>query len=147
MEIIVVALVAVGFYLVWKANQTNKFDINNDGKVDTNDVKAAVAKVEEVVVKAEEAVVEEVKVVAKKTATRAKAGAKDADPLVALGRQPRDGAPGIEDRLPAHLQGPRDVGADDVVGAVELWRHALVDRKSTRLNSSHVSESRMPSSA
>ena len=38
--------------------------------------------------------------------------------------------------------------ADDCRRLAEnLTRHATQDRKSTRLNSSHVSESRMPSSA
>src|SRR2546422_1791031 len=51
----------------------------------------------------------------------------------------------------SHLYGARDVGADDVVRAVQLGRHAPIvirqaetqrtqaapDRKSTRLNSSH----------
>ena len=41
---------------------------------------------------------------------------------------------------------------DDIIAAVEMAAsmgpvRVLVDRKSTRLNSSHVSESRMPSSA
>ena len=35
----------------------------------------------------------------------------------------------------------------DVFPATSVWRTRTVDRKSTRLNSSHVSESRMPSSA
>jgi hypothetical protein len=30
MEILIVALVAVGFWLVWKANQTNRVDINKE---------------------------------------------------------------------------------------------------------------------
>ena len=37
--------------------------------------------------------------------------------------------------------------ADDGVRIVKLLVHVSADRKSTRLNSSHVSESRMPSSA
>ena len=46
--------------------------------------------------------------------------------VVALPGQPRDRAPGIEHRLAAHLRGPPDVRADDVVGAPELGRHARV---------------------
>ena len=30
MEIVIVALVAVGFWLVWRANQSNKVEINKD---------------------------------------------------------------------------------------------------------------------
>jgi len=75
MEILLCALVAVGFWLIWRANQTNKFDINQDGKVDSADARAAVVKVEEAVVKVEEAVVAEVKAVAKK-ATAKKPAAK-----------------------------------------------------------------------
>lgn len=47
MEILLCALVVVAFWLVWKANQTNKFDINQDGKVDSADAKAAVSAVEQ----------------------------------------------------------------------------------------------------
>ena len=42
--------------------------------------------------------------------------------------------------------GSRRVGSGTAVGW-SRWRDALSDRKSTRLNSSHMSESRMPSSA
>jgi len=47
MEILLCALVVVAFWLIWKANQTNKFDINKDGKVDMADAKAAVSVVEQ----------------------------------------------------------------------------------------------------
>ena len=57
---------------------------------------------------------------------RAEAGAENADPLESLRCQPRHRAPGVEHRLPAHLHRPRDVGADDVVGARELRRHARI---------------------
>ena len=41
-----------------------------------------------------------------------------------------------------------DAGRADVDGCVELARaRGLTDRKSTRLNSSHIQKSRMPSSA
>ena len=33
------------------------------------------------------------------------------------------------------------------IGTLYLWFAFIIDRKSTRLNSSHMSESRMPSSA
>ena len=39
------------------------------------------------------------------------------------------------------------LGADELFGGYEVFLRAPRDRKSTRLNSSHVSESRMPSSA
>ena len=38
--------------------------------------------------------------------------------LVPFRGQPGDGAPRVEHGLPAHLHRARDVGADDVVGAV-----------------------------
>ena len=44
--------------------------------------------------------------------------------------------------LPRRPFGPRRVGEDDVLQL--FW---VVDRKSTRLNSSHSQQSRMPSSA
>ena len=49
----------------------------------------------------------------------------------------------------AHALSLRDSGVDVVVGLAEgsKSRAKAEDRKSTRLNSSHVSESRMPSSA
>jgi FtsZ-interacting cell division protein ZipA len=50
MEILIVALVAVGFWLVWQANKSKRFDINKDGKVDMADAQAAAVKVEEAVV-------------------------------------------------------------------------------------------------
>ena len=40
-----------------------------------------------------------------------------------------------------------DSMADDICKAVELLEETIKDRKSTRLNSSHYSPSRMPSSA
>ena len=43
------------------------------------------------------------------------------------------------------LSRPGDLSREWIVG--REWRFTLKDRKSTRLNSSHVSESRMPSSA
>ena len=58
--------------------------------------------------------------------TRAEAGAEDADPFVALPRQPLNRAPRVEHRLAAHLHRAGDVGADDVVGALELGRHPLI---------------------
>ena len=48
------------------------------------------------------------------------ARAEDADRFVSLLREPADGAPRVEHRLPAHLRRPADVGAHDVVGATEL---------------------------
>ncbi len=41
-----------------------------------------------------------------------------------------DGASSVEDSLSAHLQGATEVGADDVVGSVELrWHPVVVIRK------------------
>ena len=42
---------------------------------------------------------------------------------------------------------PRIFGCDDICNCVDKKESPLLDRKSTRLNSSHVSQSRMPSSA
>ena len=65
--------------------------------------------------------------------------------------QPRPSEEGVP---PAGGAGEPDVGAepvDEPLGAAAGMRPAepddVADRKSTRLNSSHVSESRMPSSA
>src|SRR5438093_3013377 len=58
--------------------------------------------------------------------TRSEARAEYPDTIVALAREPRDGAARVEHRLTAYLDGPRDVRADDVVGARELGWHALV---------------------
>ena len=66
MEILIVALVAVGFWLVWQANKSKRFDINKDGKIDMADAQAAVVKVEEAVVAEVKEVVAEVKQVAEK---------------------------------------------------------------------------------
>ena len=44
-------------------------------------------------------------------------------------------------------QGGNNAGHTVVIGDQKYALHLLPDRKSTRLNSSHVSESRMPSSA
>jgi len=41
-------------------------------------------------------------------------------------RKPADGTTGVEHRLTAHLYCSRDVGADDVIGALELGRHASI---------------------
>ena len=57
---------------------------------------------------------------------RAQARAENADRLVALRGEPLDAAPGVEHCLPAHLRGPADVRADDVVGAPQFGRHAVV---------------------
>ena len=53
-----------------------------------------------------------------------------------------------------HGPGPELMGADTLIGDLvfnhkdeELGEIKEIDRKSTRLNSSHVSQSRMPSSA
>ena len=48
----------------------------------------------------------------------------------------------------AMMETPRGVlNADQIAGAHKRLQLFVIDRKSTRLNSSHVSESRMPSSA
>ena len=58
--------------------------------------------------------------------------------LVAFRRQPRDRAPRVEHRLPAHLHRARDVGADDVVGAGELGRHPLVVIRQAQAQRAHA---------
>ena len=78
---------------------------------------------------------------------RSEAGAEDADPLVALRRQPRDRPPRVEHRLPAHLHRPRDVGADDVVGAVELGRHPLIVIRQAQTQRAHAVPREQPAQA
>ena len=65
-------------------------------------------------------------------------------------------APGVADcwELPDLTAGPHldddwglEVAETDYEISYWEWKNPIVDRKSTRLNSSHVSESRMPSSA
>lgn len=63
MEIVIIAVVAVVLGgLIYINHNKKKLDKNNDGKVDVQEVKAAVKEVKE-----------EVKAVAKKTTTKAKA--------------------------------------------------------------------------
>ena len=57
---------------------------------------------------------------------RSEARAENADAVVALHREPCNRAPRVEHGLPAHLHRARDVGRHDVVGAMELRRHALI---------------------
>ena len=46
-----------------------------------------------------------------------------------------------------HEMGKQYLGMDDIEGKVKGQTLVYIDRKSTRLNSSHPSRSRMPSSA
>ena len=57
---------------------------------------------------------------------RSEAGAEDADPIVPLRGKPGNRTPRVEHCLAAHLHGSRDVGADNVVRAVQLGRHAPI---------------------
>ena len=52
---------------------------------------------------------------------------------------------GISFKEPTEFYSVNTGGACNVLNA--MWNNGIKDRKSTRLNSSHVSESRMPSSA
>ena len=56
----------------------------------------------------------------------AEAGAQDAELLVALLLKPVDAAADVDDGLAAGSDGAADVGADGVVGALELCRAADV---------------------
>ena len=56
----------------------------------------------------------------------AEAGSENADAFIALLVQPGNRAPRFEHRLAAHLQRARDVGADNVVGAMQFGRHPQV---------------------
>ena len=75
---------------------------------------------------------------------RAEAGAEDADAIVALRREPVNRAARVEHRLPADLHGPRDVGADDVVGAVQLGRHALIVVRQREAQRAHAAPGEQP---
>ena len=54
--------------------------------------------------------------------------------------------PGLVD-VHSHGAAGHDFSDGDVEGLKEILRYEKADRKSTRLNSSHIEESRMPSSA
>ena len=45
------------------------------------------------------------------------------------------------------LKGAADLNRDGIISLQELYEYVEQDRKSTRLNSSHIQKSRMPSSA
>jgi hypothetical protein len=102
MEIIIalVAIVVIG--AIWYSNRSTGADVNQDGKVDLADAKAAVEKTVEAVTQVADANkdgkvdVADVKVVAtkakaavKKTATTAKAAVKKAAPKAAAKRGPK----------------------------------------------------------
>ena len=78
---------------------------------------------------------------------RAEAGAEDADPLVSLIPQPPDRPPRVEHRLPADLQRPSHVRADDVVGARELGRHAPVVIRQAQAQRAHAEPRENPREA
>ena len=59
----------------------------------------------------------------------------------------KDRAQGWNRDLPTDLAAVRNWGAASVVTLIEEHEFRLLDRKSTRLNSSHLKLSRMPSSA
>ncbi len=69
---------------------------------------------------------------------RAEARAENADVLIAARLQPVHRAFRVEHRLTAHLQRPADVGADDVVGAVQFRRHAHVVIRHRQPQSAHA---------
>ena len=107
MEIIIAIIVVVAGTAIWYANRKTGVDVNQDGKVNLADAKAAVEKTVEVVAEVADANkdgkvdVADVKVVAtktkaavKKTATKAKATVKKAATKTAStrGRKPKTGA-------------------------------------------------------
>lgn len=76
MEIILVLVIlAIGLALYYNSRPTS-FDINKDGKVDTQDAVAAAVKVEEAVVAEVKTVVAKTKTAAKKVAAKKPATAK-----------------------------------------------------------------------
>ena len=81
----------------------------------------------------------------------AKAKKIDATMVGATDASPEKQAKMVEDLIAQKVTGigivPNDVASIDGVIAKAKKAKIKVDRKSTRLNSSHVSESRMPSSA
>ena len=79
--------------------------------------------------------------------TRAQAGAKNADSLVALLRQPTYRAPRVHHRLAADLHRSRDVRADDVVGAIQLGRLARVVIRQAEPQSADAEPSQQPAEA
>lgn len=102
MEIIIalVAIVVIG--AVWYTNRSTGADVNQDGKVDLADAKAAVEKTVEAVATVADAnkdgkvdaadvkvVVTKAKTAVKKTATKAKAAVKKAAPKTASKRGPK----------------------------------------------------------
>ena len=62
-------------------------------------------------------------------------------------REPRDRAPRVEHRLPAHLQGPRDVRADDVVGALQFRRHPSIVIRQAQAKRGHAVHREQPAQA
>ena len=71
-----------------------------------------------------------------------------------FGMSPLMVGPGVKTGMPILYDSPKDVGADRIVNGVaayEKYHDSCIvvdlDRKSTRLNSSHSRASRMPSSA
>jgi hypothetical protein len=107
MEIIIALAAIVVIGAIWYSNRSTGADVNQDGKVDLADAKAAVEKTVETVTQVADANKDgkvdlaDVKVVAtkakaavKKTATKAKAAVKKAAPKAAStrGRKPKTGA-------------------------------------------------------
>jgi hypothetical protein len=102
MEIIIALIAIVVIGAIWYSNRGTGADVNQDGKVDLADAKAAVEKTVEVAVTVADANQDgkvdaaDVKVVAtkakaavKKTATKAKAAVKKAAPKTASKRGPK----------------------------------------------------------
>ena len=70
------------------------------------------------------------------------------DNVAACGRVVRDLTPDTEMEGLDFIESARDAGIVEIVTSREAWREQeRTDRKSTRLNSSHIQKSRMPSSA
>lgn len=107
MEIIIAIIVVVAGFAIWYTNRSTGADVNQDGKVDLADAKAAVEKTVEAVKQTADAnkdgkvdaadvkvVATKAKAAAKKTATKAKATVKKAATKTATkrGRKPKTGA-------------------------------------------------------
>ncbi|MCU0247104.1 MAG: hypothetical protein MUC42_11050, partial [Bryobacter sp.] len=55
-----------------------------------------------------------------------KAGAHDAEALIALRREPVQAAAHVDHGLPCRIERPADVGRDGVVGTIQFRGHAVV---------------------
>jgi cytochrome c biogenesis factor len=89
---IIIAIVVVAIGAIWYFNRDKGLDVNSDGKVDIQDVKAAVENTVAVVKEEVKEEVAEVKAAVKKTATRAKTATKTATKKVTTKKASTTGA-------------------------------------------------------